>query len=528
MRLLGAGIVLALLVAACGARTFPLEPREIGAGGEIGNPVAGGAAQGGVGGPEVGAPQEAAPPGTAAVPGGGAQGGAQAAGPRAAGRACTAPARSTDVGVNRTTVKLGAISALTGAFPGQFNPNIDAVDAYFKALNAAGGICGRRFQLIIHDDAGDAANNKRLATKLAVEDKVFAFVGSLTSGDTGIAQVSRKYKIPDIGFPLTFERSENPYSFGVPGQISKRYFPRSVFGARYLGNRFKIKQWAWFFLSESDTASIAAWANQAGLARFTGARTCFEQGVSVFDNSFAQYVLRMRSSCRPEDGPVGVAAWLDTDSTIKLAQAMRDQGFKPNVFAGLFSAYLPSFITNGGSAVEGVYLIAFPQLPFERLDRPRSEWTPGVVELSRYVSALNRYVPGHSPPGTWGGSGWGAGVLFGQAARTCGANLTRACLLKTINGMGRFSANGYLSPARPRDHAFYSADLMVRVQNGKFVEFKPPGAKGPPGAVDFWDYDPGPDGTGLWDWMAYYCANKEKFINPAEKDRLVDCSKIRS
>src|SRR5207237_1402894 len=81
------------------------------------------------------------------------------------------------------------------------------------------------------------------------------------------------------------------------------------------------------------------------------------------------------------------------------------QGFTPAVFAPTFSSYLPSFITDAGGATEGAY-IPMPQVPLERLtDTPQSQWTPGTFELQRYMNALNRYRPGHHPPGSFGAPG---------------------------------------------------------------------------------------------------------------------------
>ena len=78
-------------------------------------------------------------------------------------------------------------------------------------------------------------------------------------------------------------------------------------------------------------------------------------------------------------------------------------------------------------------------------------------------------------------------------------------MFKQLDSMGPFSANGFLSPTRPSEHVIYSTDLIVQVRNGRFVELQPNNKGGPKEAPDFWD------GSHLFNWWDYFCANKSKF-----------------
>ena len=51
-------------------------------------------------------------------------------------------------------------------------------------LNAAGGVGGRKIQLVTYDDGGDANKAKTFAQRLVEEDKVVAMVGGSTTGTT--------------------------------------------------------------------------------------------------------------------------------------------------------------------------------------------------------------------------------------------------------------------------------------------------------------------------------------------------------
>lgn len=504
MRIAPLVLSLTLALVACGSRVQPLAQDPLNPGAPVAstNPTGAPAPVGPLGAPQPG--QTAGPGRTpGSVPGL----------PTAA--SCSGGG-ATDVGVTATTIKLGLVASITGPLPGAFNSAVEATDTYFKMVNNAGGICGRKVELLIRDDTGNGGTDLQVASKLAEEDKVFAFVGGVSApDDSGIAKVSKSHNIPDIGFPLTWERSENHNSYGIPGQLMRRSTGEGANGLPYLDHINGIKQVAMFWLRESEVSVLSAWGFEAAIMKADPSISiCHEQPSGVLDSNFSSYVLRMQGDCDASNGPIGVYSTMENNSNIKLAKSMQDQGFKPKVFAPTFSSYLPSFIDQAGGATEGAY-VTMPQIPFERLDRPRSEWTPGTYELKRYIDELNRYYPRHKPPGSFGAPGWGMGALFTQVAGVCGKGLTRACLFHTLETMGPFSDNGFLSPTRPGNHEIYSADLTVQVRNGRFVEIDHPKKAGPPGAPDFWD------DSVLFNWQVWFCTHQGKFPDAGGKKALV-------
>lgn len=505
-----------IVLAACGSRVVPLTLE--GGVGPGGQPLPG--ATGGTTNPTAG-PTAGGPGGPAGGPGGG-----PTSGPLAN---CRAPARATDKGVTQTTIKVGLIAAKGGSFRGQFDANIEAVDAHLKMINAEeGGVCGRRFQLIVRDDGGDPGRNYTAAKELADDIGVFAFLGSVSApdSDTGVARVSREQKIPDIGFPLTYERSESPYTYGVPGQLQKRLNGEGSSGARWLNDTYGIKQVAVFWVGEAQVSRAAAWSFEAAVLKAKGGppniRICYTRETSVTDLNFDAYANSMRGACPTSGGPLAVYTTMENNSNIRLADGMRNQGVNPRVFAPTFSSYLQSFVRDGQGnprpSTEGAF-IAVPHIPFERCAQSRGKPVPPCShpELNRYLTALARYRPGYTAPGSWGGPGWGQADLFVRGVKACGANLTRACVLKEINAISSYNANGFLTPVTPRERVIYSADLILQVRNGRFVEIRPNDKSGPPGAPDFWDR------SKLFDWWDYFCANQDEFPNDDQIRSFVRC-----
>ena len=77
-------------------------------------------------------------------------------------------------GVSATEVLLGQSASFSGSFAGQAASYRDGALACFAAVNAAGGIHGRRIKLLSVDDAYDAQRASENTKRLIEEDQVFA------------------------------------------------------------------------------------------------------------------------------------------------------------------------------------------------------------------------------------------------------------------------------------------------------------------------------------------------------------------
>jgi branched-chain amino acid transport system substrate-binding protein len=87
-------------------------------------------------------------------------------------------------GVTATEIRLGAITALTG-FGAPFGvPVAHGADAYYKMLNDAGGIDGRKIRLLVEDSNFNAEKSVAAARKLVGSDDVLAIVHTYGTAPT--------------------------------------------------------------------------------------------------------------------------------------------------------------------------------------------------------------------------------------------------------------------------------------------------------------------------------------------------------
>ena len=87
---------------------------------------------------------------------------------------CTAHA---EVGVSDTEITLGTSNAQSGPSEALGKGVSAGLKVYFDKINAAGGVEGRKINIITADDTYEPANAIKNTDKLVKEDKVFALIG---------------------------------------------------------------------------------------------------------------------------------------------------------------------------------------------------------------------------------------------------------------------------------------------------------------------------------------------------------------
>ena len=456
---------LAVLVAACGARVPPyLGAGQAGVAPGAGGPTTGSGSPSGAGGTPpagatsggasaLGATGGAAAPaaggsGPAANPAGGAPPGGLAGltpasfpyNPAQQAALCPGGAGNTAsaVGVTPTSITLGNVSGLTGILANNFNQGPEAVEALFKAVNAAGGICGRQLQLQVEDDGQDAGKN---AADIADEiPKVLAFVGSTSDADNGGVQEMVNGNVPDLGVAINGNRGSSSVYWSTNGATQylvnghPEIYDSFVNGLKAAGN-FPSKVAT---LAYSIAISAQAGQQFQNLFVHDGSQNCFTDfSVSPATASLDQDVLEMKSK-----GCNGVFTTMDVTGTAKLLAAMARQNFHP-VFKGTtFDGYTQSQIdvanTDSPGSADGLEA-ALPFLPL----------SDGNPIVSLYLSELRTYQPGKQPSG-FGLESWATGQMFIYALLKADRNPTRASLTQALQSIDSWNTGGATAPITPR------------------------------------------------------------------------------
>ena len=85
------------------------------------------------------------------------------------------------------TIKLGNIVVGAGVLKGPGEPSIAAVDIAVEKINAAGGVNGKKIEIVRFDTGSDARQASVGARKLIQDDNVLAVIGPFSSGESAVA-----------------------------------------------------------------------------------------------------------------------------------------------------------------------------------------------------------------------------------------------------------------------------------------------------------------------------------------------------
>jgi ABC-type branched-subunit amino acid transport system substrate-binding protein len=333
-------------------------------------------------------------------------------------------------GITDSTITIGNSSDISGPVPGLFETAQDAMKAYVTYYNKANpdGICGRSLVLKTYDSRTDAAADQQAYAAGCTD--VFAMVGSVSAFDLGGAKTAQSCGLPDLrGGSVTFERNACTTCFGVQA-VNTNFFENAVpdFVKQQVGSASAQK--AAYFYTNAGAAAQNAKAQVSAMEK-RGLKFPVVQGIDIAEFNYSTYVQQMK------DNDIDVV-FFTSDSTysVRLRQAMAQQGYKPKLYLRDPTDYNPTFVQQGGSAVEGTTVFT-NFVPFEE--------AANNPEMATYVGSLKQVKPSANPL-FFGVFSWSAGRLFTDLATKLGGKLSRASLLAEVKKVNDWTGNGMHAP----------------------------------------------------------------------------------
>src|SRR5262247_1678546 len=117
------------------------------------------------------------------------------------------------------SIKIGVTQPLTGAFAASGNYVAQGAKIAEEEINKAGGVLGRKIQLVIEDNKSNPTEAVATAEKLIVRDKVPVMMGAWSSTLTlAVMPKLEEYKVPmlvETSSSGKITTSGNPYVFRI-------------------------------------------------------------------------------------------------------------------------------------------------------------------------------------------------------------------------------------------------------------------------------------------------------------------------
>lgn len=111
------------------------------------------------------------------------------------------PATTTAPAASTATIKIGHLDSITGPGAAAASSIVNGLELAVEEINAAGGINGRKLEVITVDDGSDMGKATAGATKLVEQDKVVAILGPFVPPfGMAVKQITEKAGVPNLLF----------------------------------------------------------------------------------------------------------------------------------------------------------------------------------------------------------------------------------------------------------------------------------------------------------------------------------------
>ena len=244
-------------------------------------------------------------------------------------------------------IKVGEFASLTGKEAAFGQSSHKGTLLAVEEINAAGGVLGRKIQLITEDNQSKAGESATIAKKLISRDKVVALIGEVASmRSLEAAPIAQQSRIPMISPSPT-----NPKVTEIGNYVFRVCFIdpfQGVVMAKFARNTLKLKRVA-VLTSVSSAYSV-------GLAKYFKERFAQDGGVIALEQRFTEGDKDFKAQLTAIKAANVDGIFLPgyyTEAALVCKQA-RDLGMNLPLFGG-DGWEAPQLISIGGAAVEGTY-----------------------------------------------------------------------------------------------------------------------------------------------------------------------------
>jgi branched-chain amino acid transport system substrate-binding protein len=348
--------------------------------------------------------------------------------------AATAAARPVGMpGVSSTTITIGSSGPLSGEAAAAAGV-LRGADAYFKYVNARGGVYGRKISFKYMDDGYNPANTVNNVRQLVQQDGVFALFSVVgTNENLAIRDFVNAAGIPQVfsaAGATTFGRDYAKYPWTI-GYLPPYAEEGKIYAKHILAANAHAKI-AVLYQSDDYGKDLLS-GFRAGLG--SKARSLIVQtvGYDPTTSDVQSQVAQLKAS-----GANTFMIFAFGKFAIQSFVYANKLGWKPQIYVNDVASASSIMQLDPQSTAEGSISILWGKDPAT----PAFAKDPGVALSARLVK---KYVPGGSASDGFLVAGMAEGYSFVDALKAAGKNLTRAGLMKAVTHMNE-TTNPFVAP----------------------------------------------------------------------------------
>ena len=337
-----------------------------------------------------------------------------------------------DPGVTDTEIKIGNIMPYSG--PASAYGVIGRTEAaYFRKINAEGGINGRRINFISYDDAYSPPKAVEQARKLVESDEVLLIFDPLgTPSNTAIQKYMNARKVPQLFVSSGATKWNDPQNFPWTIGWGPNYQSEARIYARYI-LRERPNARIGVLYQNDDYGKDYLKGLKDGLGDKAASMIVAEDTYEVAETTIDSHVVKMKS--------LNADVFVDIATPKFAAQAIRktgEIGWKPlhilnSVATSIGAVIKPAGFQNAQDIISVAYLM-------DPLD-PTWKDDPGMKAFDEFLA---NYFPEGNRADALLVTGYNMAQTLVQVLKQCGDNLTRDNVMKEAASLRGFRTTNLL------------------------------------------------------------------------------------
>jgi branched-chain amino acid transport system substrate-binding protein len=368
-----------------------------------------------------------------------------------------------DSGATDTEIKIGNIMPYSGP-ASAYGVIGKTEEAYFRKINAEGGINGRKINFISYDDAYSPPKTVEQARKLVESDEVLLIFNPLgTPPNSAIQKYMNTKKVPQLFVSTGATKWNDPKNFPWTMGWQPNYQSETQIYAKYILQQKPNAKIAILYQND-DYGKDYLKGFKDGLGDKAASMIAIEESYEVSEPTIDSHIVKMKST--------GADVFINITTPKFAAQAIKKNaeiGWKPlhflnNVSASIGSVIKPAGMENAQDIISSQYL----------KDPTDAQWKDDAG-MKAWNEFLDKYYPEANRAD--------ASVVFGYAAaqtmvhvlKQCGDNLTRENVMKQAAGIKNLELGGLLPGIKintsATDYAPISSLQLIRFKGETWERF---------------------------------------------------------
>jgi branched-chain amino acid transport system substrate-binding protein len=323
-----------------------------------------------------------------------------------------------DNGATDTEIKLGHCGPYSGP-ASAYGVIGKGIEAYWKSVNEAGGINGRKINFITLDDGYSPAKTVEVVRQLVEQDKVLCLFNTLgTPSNTAIQKYMNQKKVPQLYVATGASKWGRPKEFPWTMGYQPDYHTEAVIYAKHLLANVKDAK-VGVLMQNDDFGKDYVDGFKEGLGKDADKVIAKLVTYEVTDPTVESQIIQLKDS--------GANVFFNVATPKFAAQAIRkaaDISWKPaqymtNVSASVSSVMKPAGFDNGQGIITAAYL----------KDPTDKRWDDDA-EMKTWRAWMDKYMPGANQGDANYVYAYSVSFLMQQTLAKCGDTLTHDNVMK--------------------------------------------------------------------------------------------------